>query len=462
MKVLKMNPLFTILNMSKAVIALVLGLVFLAPAVKAQNNVVDEVIAVVGADAILKSDVEEMFYRVQAQGYDYEGDLKCKLFEDMLIQKLLLTQAGLDSLEVSENQVISQVEAQINYYMSQLGSREKMEEYFNKTTFEIKEELRTAIREQNLTEQMKDKITEGISATPAEVRNYFKGLKEDEVPTIPTTYEIQQIVFQPQIEQEEIDRVKDKLRGYRDRINAGEDFAVLAILYSEDDGTSRRGGELGFMGRGMLVPEFADVAFNLRDPSKVSRVVETEYGYHIIQLIERRGNKVNCRHILMKPKVSAAAKEEAKTALDSLVMAIDSSEITFEEAALYYSFDKDSRSNGGLIANPATGSSRFEISDQNLTPDIAKQAQNMKPGEISKPFSYINAQGKEVVAVIKVKSKTPLHKANMKDDYQELREMVLDQKKKDKLETWIHDKQRDTYISIDDDWKGCDYEYAGW
>lgn len=463
MKGLKTRQLHIIHCMNKTGIILFASiLMFNVFTSYAQDNIIDEVVAVVGADAILKSDIEEMFYRMQAEGYNYEGDLKCKLLEDMLIQKLLLNQSKLDSLEVSENTVISQVEARINYFISQIGSREKMEEYFNKNTFELKEELRTVVREQMLTEQMKEKITEGITTTPAEVRLYYKSRGKDSIPTIPAEFEIQQLVLEPKIELEETERVKNQLREYQTRVNNGEDFSMLAILYSEDINSARRGGELGFMGKGMLVPEFADVAFNLRDPGKVSRIVETEYGYHILQLIERRGNRVNCRHILLKPKVSEKSKKDVFLALDSMLTIINDGTISFEEAALYYSADKDSRSNGGLIANPETGSSKFEISDPNLPPDVAKVAQNMKEGEISKAFSYINRNGKEVMAIIKLKSKTPSHTANLKDDYQRLKEIVLAEKKAKRLKSWIAEKQRDTYISLDENWKKCDFEYAGW
>lgn len=445
-------------NIALNIMAFILCLI----GVKAQDNIVDEVIAVVGADAILKSDVEEMFYRMQAEGYDYEGDLKCKLLEDMLIQKLLLNQAILDSIEVSENSVMSQVEGRINFFISQIGSREKMEEYFNKNTFELKEYLRSVVREQMLTEQMKAQITEGITTTPAEVRYYYRNTNKDSIPTIPAEFEIQQIVLEPKVEQEEIDRIKGRLREFQTRANSGEDFSLMCILYSEDVNSARRGGELGFMGKGMLVPEFADVAFNLRDPSKVSRIVETEYGYHIIQLIERRGSRVNCRHLLMKPKISQDSREEAFMALDSIKQIINEETLGFDEAALYYSMDKDTRSNGGLLANPSTGSSKFEISDPNLPPDIAKVAQGMNEGDISDPFSYINQKGKEVVAVIKLKSKTTAHTANLKDDYQRLKEEFLMQKKEQKLTEWIKEKQLDTYISIDDKWKDCEFEYSGW
>lgn len=448
--------------MNKIIALSILALVLTFTGLKAQDDVIDEVIAVVGADAILKSDVEGMFYRMQAQGYNYEGNLKCRILEDMLIQKLLLNQAKLDSIEVSENTVMSQVEARINYIISQLGSREKMEEYFNKNSFELKEEFRVEVREQMITEQMKSKITEGITTTPAEVRYYYRNTEKDSIPTIPAEYEIQQIVLEPKIDQEEIDRIKDRLREFQTRANNGEDFSLMCILYSEDVNSARRGGELGFMGKGMLVPEFADVAFNLRDPNKVSRIVETEYGYHIIQLIERRGSKVNVRHLLLKPKVSQKAREEALTALDSIKNVIDDGTLSFDEAALYYSMDKDTRSNGGLLANPSTGSSKFEISDPNLPPDIAKMAQGMNEGDISKPFSYINRNGKEVVAIVRLKSKTPAHKANLKDDYQSLKDEFLAKKKEDKLKEWIKEKQLDTYISIDDKWKDCEFEYTGW
>lgn len=291
MKRSKIMSLSFITKISNAVVLCALLFGFSANNVLAQGNIIDEVVAVIGDDPILKSEIEDQFLRMQTQGFSYAGDLKCKILEDMMIQKLLLNQAKLDSLEVSESSIIENTDAQINYFISQIGSREKMEEYFGKPSMQIKEEMQVQFRERNLTQQMQSKLTESVKTTPAEIRKYFNGLEKDSIPTVLARYEVQQLISKPKIEQEEIERVKAKLRDYQERVqNNGEDFGMFAILYSEDEGSARRGGELGMMGKGMLVPEFANVAFNLRDPQKVSKVVSTEYGYHIMQLIERRGS----------------------------------------------------------------------------------------------------------------------------------------------------------------------------
>ena len=286
------------IHISKVIVSFIAAILLVLPVV-AQDEVIDEVIAVVGADPILKSEIEEQFLRFQAQGMSYSGDLKCKLLEDRMIQKLLLNQARLDSIEVSESSVFDRVDAQVNYYISQIGSKEKLEEYFGKSTIKIKEDMREMVREEQMTQQMQQKITENLTTTPGEVKRYFEKLHPDSIPVVQAQYEIEQILVKPRIEQSEIDRIKDRLRQFAERVNNGDDFSTLAVLYSQDPMSARRGGELGFMGRGMLVPEFANVAFSLREPGKVSKVVETEYGFHIIQLIERRANRVNVRHILM-------------------------------------------------------------------------------------------------------------------------------------------------------------------
>lgn len=439
---------------------LLLGLLFFSSLNYAQDNIIDEVIAVVGADPILKSDIEDQFLRLQMQGYSYAGDLKCKLLEDKMTQKLLLNQAKLDSLEVSESSIVERVDGQISYLISQIGSKEKMEEYFGKSMIQFKDDLRDILREEDLTRQMQQKITENITTTPAEIRRYFQSLHEDSIPIIPAQYEIQQIVIKPEIEKEEIERVKAELRKFRDRVNDGYDFNILATLYSQDPNSARRGGELGFMGRGMLVPEFADVAFNLRDPSKVSKVVETEYGFHIMQLVERRGNRVNVKHILLKPQISQDSREKTIVRLDSIADALKEDKMDFVRAAFFFSTDEDTRNNAGLLANPATGASKFEITQ--LPKEIAKMVQTIEVGQISEPFKMVNSKEQETYAIIKLKSKVDAHKANLRDDYQVLKELVLAEKKNEKLESWINEQQKDTYISIDKSWQNCDFEYSNW
>ena len=428
----------------------------------AQDNVIDEVVWVVGDEAILKSDVVEERLRAQYEGYKFDGDPYCIIPEQLAIQKLFLHQAAIDSIEVTDSEVIQQVESTINSYIRSVGTREKLEEYFNKSMTQIREAMRENVREGLTVQRMKEELTSNIKTTPAEVRYYFSQLPEDSIPFIPTQVEVQIIVQEPKIPIEEIERVKAQLREYTDRINSGDtQFSTLALLYSEDPGSARRGGELGFMGKGQLLPEFANVAFNLTDPKKVSKIVETEYGFHIIQLIEKRGDRVNCRHILLKPKVSEKEQEAAIARLDSIADDIRNNKFTFESAATYLSQDKDTKNNHGLMQNPYDGTSKFEM--QQLPQDVAKVVDKMNVGEISEPFIYTNeSNGKEVCAIVKLKSKVEGHKANIRDDYQRLREMMVEKLKEEKLEQWIVEKQKTTYVRINDNWKNCDFKYPGW
>ena len=436
-------------------------ILFISTLLFAQGTVIDEVVAVVGEDAILRSEIEAEFLRLQAEGHNYDGDLKCNILERLLLHKLLINQAKIDSIEVNDNAIISEVDMTINHYIQQIGSKEKLEEYFNKPLNKIKEDLRKVKREQNLTQSMRRKISNEVSVTPAQVRYYYRNTATKDLPILPGQIEVEQIVIEPRVEQAEIDRIKEQLRNYQQRVNEGGDFAMLAILYSQDQGSAARGGELGFMGKGQLVPAFADVAFSLRDKKKVSRIVESEYGYHIIQLIERRGNRVNCRHILLKPKVSENAKKNAIARLDSILTEIKDEKIDFNTAALYYSFDKETRSNGGLLANQQTGSSKFELTQ--LPPEIAKVVEKMSPGEISKPFPMLDqSTGKQVYVVVRLKSKSDNHRANIEEDYIAIKDILLQKRQEEHMEEWIRERQKETYISIDDKWLKCDFESKGW
>jgi len=428
----------------------------------AQNNIIDEVIWVVGEEAILRSDVENQKLQMQYQNEKIDGDPNCVLPEQMAIQKLFLHQAKLDSIVVSESQINSAVERRINYMISQIGSKEKLEEYMNKPLSQIRNESYEPTRNQMLVEEMQKKLIGDVKITPAEVRTYYKTLKADSIPTVPASLEVQIVTNDPVIPQKEIDRVKDRLRGFSDRITSGESqFSTLARLYSEDTESAKRGGELGFMGRGQLVPEFANVAFLLNDPKKISRVVETEYGFHIIQLIEKRGEMANFRHILMKPQVSLDAENKAIHNLDSVLTLIRSGKQTFEEAVARNSYDKDTRMNNGLMMNANTGTSKFEL--QQLPPEVAKLAEGMSVGELSKPFVMLNTKtNREVCAFIKIKSKTPSHKANLGDDYQTLKSIVENKQKTEIIHNWIVKKQKETYVSIDPKWQDCKFQYPGW
>ena len=426
-----------------------------------QNNVIDEVIWVVGDEAILKSDVEQARIDALSQGRRLEGDPYCVIPEQLAIQKLLLHQAAIDSVEVSDSEVFQNVDQRINYYIQQLNGKEKMEEYFGKTTTQIRELLYTMVRDEMITSEVRQSLVKDVKVTPAQVRRYFKDMPEDSLPFIPSKVECQIIVREPVIEPEEIERVKSELHEYTERINSGNSsFATLARFYSEDPGTARQGGECGFAGRGSFVPEFANVAFSLNDPKAISKIVETEYGFHIIQLIEKRGDQVNVRHILRKPKVSDAALTKAINDLDSISDEIRRGEYTFDECTQYVSQDKETKNNYGIMYNPEDNSSKFELKD--LSPEVAKVVADLNIGEISKPFIMVNNKGREVVAVVKLKNKINGHRATMKDDYQALQNLVISRMSETKLENWIREMQKTTYVRINEDWKNCEFRYPGW
>ena len=429
-----------------------------------QNNVIDEVVWVVGDEAILKSDVESERLNAQYEGRKFDGDPYCIIPEQLAIQKLFLHQAELDSIDVSEQEVLGQLERQVNWYIDQIGSKEKMEEYFNKTSTQIREMLRENIRNGLIVQRMQQQIMGDIKIVPADVRRYFKDLPQDSIPFIPTQVEVQIIAFEPKIPQEEIDRVKKTLRDYTERVEKGEiSFGTLARLYSEDPGSARRGGEYGFQSRGEVVPEFANVVFNLTDPKKVSKVFETEYGYHIAQLIEKRGDRVSYRHILMKPKVEEKELEKSLNRLDSVAKDIRNAKFTFDDAATYLSQDKDTRNNHGLMANPKTGTARFEMQDlAQVSQEVAKIINELNVGEISEPFTMVNNKGKEVCAIVKLKARIDGHKATITEDYQCLKSIVEAKRGEEKLDKWIREKQKSTYVRINENWVKCDFKYPGW
>ena len=429
-----------------------------------QNNVIDEVVWVVGDEAILKSDVESERLNAQYEGRKFDGDPYCVIPEQLAIQKLFLHQAELDSIDVSEQEVLSRLEQQTNWLIDQIGSKEKMEEYYNKTSTQIREMLRENIRNGMIVQKMQQEIIGDIKIVPADVRRYFKNLPQDSIPFVPTQVEVQIVTLEPKIPQEEIERVKKTLRDYTERIEKGEiAFGTLARLYSEDPGSARRGGEYGFQGRGEVVPEFANVVFNLTDPKKVSKVFETEYGFHIAQLIEKRGDRVSYRHILLKPKVEEKDLETSLLRLDSIAKDIRNAKFTFDEAATFISQDKDTRNNHGLMANPKSGTARFEMQDlAQVSQEIAKVINDMNVGEVSEPFTMINNKGKEVCAIVKLKARIDGHKATITEDYQRLKSIVQSKLGDEKLHKWIVDKQKSTYVRINENWVTCDFKYPGW
>ena len=430
----------------------------------AQNNVIDEVVWVVGDEAILKSDVESERLNAQYEGRRFDGDPYCVIPEQLAVQKLFLHQAEIDSIVVSDQDVLAEVERRTNILIDQAGSKEKLEEYFNKNSSQIREMLRESVRNGFLVQKMQQKIIGDVKLVPADVRRYFKNLPADSIPYVPTQVEVQIITVEPKIPQEEIERVKKTLRDYTDRVESGEiSFALLARMYSEDPGSARRGGEYGFQGRGQLVPEFANVVFNMTDPKKISKVFETEYGYHIAQLIEKRGDRVSYRHILLKPKVEEKELEKALVHLDSIANRIRNEKYRFEEATPYLSHDKDTRNNRGLMVNPITGTARFEMQDlAQVSQEVAKVVEGLKVGEISDAFTMIDKKGKEICAIVKLKARIEGHKATISEDYQRLKSIVQDRLGEEKLEKWILEKQKNTYVRINDEWVKCDFKYPGW
>ncbi len=428
-----------------------------------EHSVVDEVIWVVGDQPILKSDVEMMRLQGEAEGIDWHGNPDCAIPEQIAVQKLFLHQAEIDSIEVTEAEIAQNIDMQINRWIQQAGSREKLEEYKKMTVSQMRSQLHDDFKNNQLIQAMKEKLVHDISVTPSDVRNYFRNMPEDSIPFVPTEVEVEIITRQPKIAQEEINRVKNELREYTERVNSGEtSFATLARLYSEDPGSARQGGEMDYVGRGMLDPAFAAVAFNLTDPKKISKIVESEYGFHIIQLIDKRGDKIKVRHILRVPHVSEEATDSMRLRLDSLATEIRSGKYKFEEAATFASDDKDTRNNHGLMSfNSEEGrTSRFQMKD--LPTEVAREVEKMEVGDVSNAFRMINEKGKTVVAIVKLKSRTPAHRANITEDYQVMKNVVLQKQRADFLHQWVVDKIKTTYIKMNDRYKSCKFEYEGW
>jgi peptidyl-prolyl cis-trans isomerase SurA len=428
----------------------------------AKNNVAEEVAWTIGDEPIYKSEIEQTYQDMLSERASIKGDPYCAIPEMMAIQKLYLHQADMDTVVVSDSQIQSQVDAQVNFLIANLGTKEKVEEYFRKTMPEIREYYTENVRNRYRVQQVQNKITEDIKVTPSDVRKYFSNLPADSVPNVPLKVEVQIITINPTIPRQEIDDVKARLRDYADRVTRGEsEFSTLAILYREDPGSAARGGELGFMGRAALTAEYAAVAFNLNDPKKVSKIVETEYGYHIIQLIEKRGDRINCRHILLRPKVADKDLVDASQRLDSLRKDIVAKKFTFEEAARVVSQDKDTRNSNGVMVNSETGTTHFEMSE--LPQEIARAVANMQPGEISAPITMNDPKrNRDIVALVKLTNRIDAHKANLADDYQQIKNMYEQSAKQKVLSDWLEKKISNTYVRIEDGWRGCEFEHKGW
>lgn len=427
----------------------------------ADTNIIDEVAWVVGDEPIYRSEIEESYMQAQYDGVTFKTSPYCALPEQIAVEKLYLHQAKIDTIEPPANAVQSAVDQRINFLIANIGSKEGVEMQFRKPLPAIREQLVELYRNQYTIQQVQQSLTKDVKVTPADVRKFYARMEPDSVPEIPTQVEVQVITLYPQVEQSEIDDVKARLRDYAERVNSGEsEFSTLAFFYSED-GSAKQGGEIGFHGKADLVPEFSAVAFNLNDPKKVSRIVETEFGYHIIQLIEKRGEQINCRHILLRPKVKQEAVDRAVYQLDSLKKELDKGVFTFDEAARYVSQDKDTRNNRGLMINPNTGSSKFEMKE--LPPAVARQVENLKPGDISPAFVMMDEKrNKEVVSMVLLTSRTPAHKANLAEDFSLLKNMYEAYEKEKILRDWVEKKIKQTYVHIEDGWNNCEFEFQGW
>ena len=427
------------------------------------GSIVDEVIWVVGDEAILKSDVEVTRLQSEADGIKFVGDPDCSIPEQIAVQKLFLHQAAIDSIEVSESEVMQGIDDQINYWVSMIGSREKLEEYRKQSITQMRQQMHDDFKNRQLIQKMKQELVKDIKVSPAQVRKYFNNLPTDSIPFVPTEVEVEILTMQPRIPMEEINRVKNQLRDFTDRVNKGETtFATLARLYSEDPGSARMGGEMDYIGRGMLDPAFANVAFNLTDPKKISKIVESEFGYHIIQLIDKRGDKIKCRHILLKPVVSQEAIDKSIGRLDSIGNDIRAKKFSFEDAAGALSDDKDTRNNKGLMANATSAdrTSKFQMKD--LPTEVARVVDTMKVGQVSAPFTMVNSKGKTTCALIKLVSRVDGHRATITEDFQVMKDVVLAKEREKTLHDWVVDKIKRTYVRMNDRYKDCKFEYQGW
>ncbi len=430
----------------------------------AQSNVIDEVVWVVGDEPILKSDVEQARLEAITYRMRIDGDPYCTIPEQIAVRKLFLHQAAIDSVEVSDTEVMNKVDNQLEEFVSILGSREKVEEHFGMTWAQKREQLFENFKDEMMIAEVRRGLVKDIKVTPAMVRKHFKDVPQDSLPFVPTKVEVQIITREPLITPEEIERVKAQLRDYTERVNSGTSkFSTLALMYSED-GSAKDGGELGWTPRAQLATEFADAAFKLTDPNTVSKIVETEFGFHIIQLIEKRGDRINCRHILKKPKATEEAIMKAMADLDSIKAEIEKGLYTFDECTQFVSHDKDTRNNYGIMRyqDRETLDVYTKMEMKELPPEVAKQVAGMNVGEMSKPFLMTDSKGKEVVAIVKLRDKVDGHRATMKDDYQILQNVVQAKISEEKVDKWIRDKQKVTYVRINEDWRNCEFQYDGW
>lgn len=423
------------------------------------QGIIDKIVGIVGNEIIMMSDIENQYIQMASQQMKVDGNTRCEILEDMMFQKLLYVQAQKDSLSVTPKEVETELDRRLSVFINQIGSEQKLEEYFGKTIKSIKDDLRSTIEEQMLAQKVQQKIIGDTKVTPSEVKNFFEKLPADSIPTIEAYYELSEIVIKPEVSKEDKEKVVAELNKIRERILNGESFSTMAVLYSEDPGSAMKGGELGFVSKTDLVPEFSQVAFNLTSPLDVSQVVETEYGFHIIQMIEKKGNMMNFRHILMKPKVSMEALEAADKKANEVYSILQSDTISFIDAVKKYS-NGDSKGSDGKVMNPYYGDAR--MTSDFLDPYTKSAVMPLKEGEYSKPFLSSDNKGSRVIKIVRLDLDVKEHKANLKDDYLTLQRAALEDKNSHLIDEWVKDKVQSVYIKIDDEYKDCNFNVNCW
>ncbi|MBO7134293.1 MAG: peptidylprolyl isomerase [Bacteroidales bacterium] len=423
------------------------------------QGIIDKIVGIVGNEIIMMSDIENQYIQMASQQMKVGDNTRCEILEDMMFQKLLYVQAQKDSIEVTPKEVETELDRRLSVFINQIGSEQKLEEYFGKTVKSIKEDLRSTIEEQMMAQKVQQKIIGDTKVTPSEVKRFYESLPADSIPTIEAYYELSEIVIKPEVSKEDKEKVIAELNKIRERIQNGESFSTMAVLYSEDPGSAMKGGELGFVSKTDLVPEFSQVAFNLTSPLDVSQVVETEYGFHIIQMIEKKGNMMNFRHILMKPKVSMEALEAADKKANEVYSILKSDTISFVDAVKKYS-NGDSRGSDGKVTNPYYGDSHMTA--EFLDPYTKSAISSLKEGEYSKPFLSSDNKGTRVIKIVRLDLDVKEHKANMKDDYLTLQRYALEDKNSKLIDEWVKDKVRGVYVKIDDEYKDCNFNIDSW
>ena len=429
----------------KKISFLIISFQFFALSLVAQE-IVEGIVAVIGDKAIFKSEVEQQYLQLKVSDLK-NNNLRCEVMQELMFQKLLIHHAEVDSLVVTDVQVNDAIDQRLEYFISQIGSEKKLEEYFEKTISQIREEFQTIFREQLLAQRMESKITSNLRVTPQEVFKFYNNIPKDSLPIFPEEIYLSQLVVYPKVDESERQRITKKLKGFRKRVQNGEDFSFLASLYSEDPGSSKVGGDLGFVKKGKLVPKFESVAFRLQE-GELSNVVETKFGFHLIQMVERRGQEFNVRHILLKPKISSRSIENAKSKLDSIIKFMAKDSLSFEQLAIKYSED-ESKNNGGRIVNPQTGSSSFVLEELEFS--VSSTINGLKEGEYSRPTVFISFDGRKGCRIINVDRIIEEHKASLKEDYDRIQSVALQEKKVNALDKWKKDILKETFTDIKED-----------